>query len=304
MKVESGKQGMTLGRLKRFKKNYVGWLFAIPTIILFYFFVWRPIIIAISYSFFELKGFTPTNFVGLENYRIVLQDTNFLQTLLNTGKYVFFDLIIEVPLAFISAVLLNEMVHCKQYFKVVLYLPAIIPMVVSSVLWKAVYMDGAGGLLNMLRYYLFGAEPMQFLTDKNLVIPLIIIKMAWSGFGGSMIMYLASLQGVDKSLYEAARLEGAGLFSRIRYVMMPRMYGILLLVVIRQMIGIAQLSQEPLIMTGGGPNGASMSIGLQNYIYAFQYNQYSKSISLGVVTFLGLMIVTLIYFVLDRRVND
>lgn len=256
------------------------------------------------YSFFELKGFVPTEFIGLENYKIVLQDTNFIQTLSNTAKYVFFSLIIETPLAFLSAVMINEMVHSKQYFKIALYLPAIIPMVVSSVLWKAVYMDGSNGLLNMLRYYLFGAEPMQFLTNKKIVIPLIIIKMAWSGFGGSMIMYLASLQGVDKSLYEATRLEGAGLFARIRYVLMPRMWGILLLVVIRQIIGIAQLSQEPLIMTGGGPNGASMSIGLQNYLYAFQYNQYSKSIALGVVTFLGLMIVTIVYFVLDRRIND
>lgn len=288
----------------KIRKDYGGWLFAIPSVILFYFFVWRPIVIAISYSFFDLKGFTPTAFIGLENYRVVLKDTNFIQTLLNTGKYVFFALIIETPLAFISAVMLNEMVHSKQYFKVVLYLPAIIPVVVSSALWKSVYMDGANGLLNMLRYYLFGAEPMQLLTNKNLVIPLIIIKMAWAGFGGSMIMYLASLQGVDKSLYEASRIEGAGFFARIRYVMMPRMYGILLLIVIRQIIGIAQLSQEPLIMTGGGPNGASMSIGLQNYIYAFQYNQYSKSIALGVVTFVCLMIVTVIYFVLDRRIND
>ena len=117
-------------------------------------------------------------------------------------------------------------------------------------------------------------------------------------------MYLSILQGVDKNLYEAARLDGAGIFTRIRVVMMPNIYGILLLNTIRQIIGVFQIYEQPLTMTGGGPNGASQTLGLMNYYYAFKYGQFDKSMALGVITFLLLVWLTLIYFRLDKKIND
>lgn len=284
-------------------RNISGWLLILPSLFLFVLIVWRPIVIGISYSFFSLQGFTPTEFVGLKNFRDVLTDTNFIQTLKNTVMYVFWSLVIGFPLPFVCAILLNEMVHMQGYFKITTYLPVIIPSIATCLIWKMVYMDGEGGLLNMLRYYL-GLAPANWLSNKSLAIPLIIIAMSWNGFGSTLIMYLATLQGINQELYEAARLDGAGFFGRIIHVLFPHMRGLLLLMLVRQIIGVFNVTEQPLTMTGGGPNGASMSLGLTNYYYAFKYGQYDKSLALGVITFLMLLVLTFIYFGLDKRVDE
>ena len=146
--------------------------------------------------------------------------------------------------------------------------------------------------------------PQNWMSNKLIVIPLIIISMTWQGFGGTMIMYLATLQSINNELYEAARLDGAGFFGRIRHVLLPHMSGLILLLGVRQIIGVFQVTEQPLVMTGGGPNGASMSLGLTNYFYAFKYGQLEKSMALGVVSFLIMLILTFVYFGLDKKFSD
>lgn len=286
-----------------FGKNISGWMLIIPSLILFTLIVWRPIVIGIEYSFFKLRGFTPNGFVGLDNYKDVLTDTNFIQTLKNTVLYVLWSLVIGFPLPFFCAVMLNEMVHFKSFFKITTYLPVIIPVIATSMIWKAIYMDGNGGLLNMLLYYL-GSGPMKWLSNKNIVILLIIISMTWNSFGGNLILYLSSLQSVNQELYEAARLDGAGVIGRFTHVLLPHMKGILLLTVIRQIIAVFNITEQPLTMTGGGPNGASLSLGLTNYFYAFKYGQYDKSLALGVITFILLLGLTFVYFGVEKKMDD
>lgn len=284
-------------------KNISGWGLILPSVFLFVMIVWRPILIGISYSFFKLQGFTPVEFVGLDNFRAVLSDTNFTATLKNTVAYVGYSFLIGFPLPFICAVLMNELVHGQRYFKLTTYLPVIIPGIATSMIWKMVYMNGEGGLLNMIRY-LFGFAPIDWLGTKALTIPLIVISMSWNAFGSTLIIYLASLQSINQELYEAARLDGAGFFSRIVHVLLPHMRGILLLNGIRQIISVFNVTEQPLAMTDGGPNGASMSLGLTNYYYAFKYGQYDKAMALGVITFALLLILTFVYFALDKRMEE
>ena len=261
-------------------RNISGWMLIMPSVLLFIVLVWRPILIGISYSFFELKGFEPVSFIGLKNYADVLSDTNFIQTLKNTVAYVGYSLLIGFPIPFICAIILNELVHAQGYFKTTTYLPAIIPSIAICMIWKMIYMDGEGGLLNMILYY-FGISPVGWLSNKHLAIPMIIIMMSWHGFGATLIMYLATLQSVNNELYEAARLDGAGIFRRIQHVLFPHMKGLLLLMLVKQIIGVFNVTEQPLTMIGGGPNGASMSLGLTNYYYAFQYGQYDKALALS-----------------------
>lgn len=294
------KSNKKIGFLKR---NISGWLLILPTILIFIFLVWRPIIIGISYSFFKLRGFEPVEFIGLENYRQVLSDTNFTRTLGNTVQYVIWSLIIGLPLPFVAAVMMNEMLHAKQYFKITTYLPAVLPGMAVYLLWKLIYNDGPGGLLNSMLYY-FGIGPLSWLSNSKIVIPLLIIMMSWHGFGGTLIMYLATLQGVDQNLYEAARLDGAGFWQRIWHVTMPHSWGLILLLAVRQIISVFSVTEQPMVMTGGGPNGASMTLGLTNYYYAFRYGAMQKSLAIGVISFLILMVLTIVYFKLDKKIND
>ena len=286
-----------------FKRNISGWLLLVPSVLLFILLVWRPIVIGIEYSFFKLQGFTRVEFVGLKNYIDVITDTNFIQTLWNTVQYVLWSLIIGFPLPFLCAIMLNEMIHGKEFIKFTSYLPVVIPGIATSLIWRMIYLDGSGGLVNMIRSW-FGLDPMQLLSNKHLVIPLIVITMTWNGFGGSLLMYLATLQGINQELFEAARLDGAGFLGRIRYVLFPYMKGTLLLMLVRQIIGVFNVMDQPLAMTGGGPNGASLSLGLTNYFYAFKYGQYDKSLALGVITFIMMVGLTVIYFRVEKSVED
>ena len=286
-----------------FKRNISGWILLIPTVLLFAYILWRPIIIGIIYSFFKLKGFTPVEFVGFANYRDILSDTNFLQTLANTVKYVGWSIVIGFPLPIICAVLINELIHWKSYFKVSTYLPVIVPAIAASMIWKMVFSDSEGGLLNSFLYQI-NIGPLQWLSNKHLAIPLIIVSMSWRGFGSTLIIFLASLQSIDQELYEAARLDGAGFWGRVRHVLLPHLRGVMLLSIILQIISVFSVTEQPLTMTGGGPGNASMSLGLTNYFYAFKYGQYEKSLALGVITFLILIGFTIVYFVLDKKLKD
>ena len=290
-------------RLSLGGKDISGWILVIPTILLFLFIVWRPIYIGMKYSFYSLKGFTPVEFVGRKNFKDVLTDTNFMQTLKNTLLYVFWSLIVGLPLPFICAVIVNELWVGRTIFKTLSYLPCVIPAMAVYLIWKMIYLEGDGGLLNMLLYYL-GQEPVKWLANKNIVILLIIITMSWSGFGSTMIMYLASLQGINRELYEAARIDGAGFWGRIRYVLFPHMRGIVLLMAIRQIISVFQITEQPMTMTGGGPNGASMSLGLQMYNYAFKFGQTDRSLAVGVIMFVILIGLTVVYFKLEKKYSD
>ncbi len=289
--------------LASIKKNVPGWALIVPTVLLFTFLVWRPIIIGISYSFYDLKGFEPVKFVGFDNYVQVLKDTNFTKTLWNTVSYVIWSLIIGLPLPFLAAVMMNEMLHAKQYFKITTYLPAVLPGVATYLLWKFIYGESQGGLLNAMLYFL-GVQPLPFLASETAVIPLLVVMMSWSGFGGTLIMYLATLQSVDNTLYEAARLDGAGIWRRFTTVTFPHCRGIILLLAVRQIISVFQVTEQPLVMTGGGPAGASLSLGLTNYFYAFKYGAMDKSLALGVITFCILAGLTVVYFVLDKKIHD
>lgn len=281
-------------------RNLSGWLLLLPAVILFTMLVWRPMIISISYSFFELKGFTPVEFVGFKNFINVVTDSNFMKTLWNTMQYVLWSLIIGFPLPIICAIVLNELVHGQKILKMATYLPVIIPSIATSMIWRMVYMDGTGGLLNMIISF-FGGEPAQWLSNKDLVIPLIIISMTWNGFGSTLITYFATLQGVNQELYEAARLDGAGVFGRFWHVLMPHMKGLTLLTFIRQIIGVFGILEQPMAMTGGGPNGASLSLGYTTYKYAFEYGQFGRSLALSVINFLILSIFTLMYFKAEKN---
>jgi multiple sugar transport system permease protein len=284
------------------RKNYTGWLIILPSLLLLYYIIWRPIFIGAGYSFFRLSGYSILKFVGFKNYIDVLSDTFFLQTLWNTVLYVLWSLLLGLPLPLIAAILINEMVHGKGIFKFAVYLPVIIPTVAASLIWYFIYQPGSDGLLNSMLYFI-GIKPLQWLQDKNMTIPLIVISATWNGFGATMMVYLASLQGLNQELYEAARIDGAGLWRRAAHIMFPHMRGILLLLLIKQIIGVFQIMEQPLAMTAGGPNRASTSLALQSYNYAFVNFQTDKALAIGMLTFIMLLGLTWVYFSLDNKIN-
>ena len=276
----------------------------LPAFLVLYFIIWRPQVMGTVWSFFRLRGYKVGSFIGFENYRIVLSNTHFTQWLWNTVKYVLWSLVIGFIPPYIIALMINETVHLKNLFKVTIYLPVIMPSIAVFLIWKLMYSPDARGLLNMFLLK-FGAKPYIWLQDGRYTIMYIVISMTWKSMGASMLLYYAALQGISNELYEAAQIDGAGMWRRIFHVTVPQTGGVLLLCFIRQIIAVFQVMEEPLSMTGGGPNEASVSLGYKIYQYGIVgNNQAGQALAVSGIVFAILILFTLFYFRINRRIQD
>lgn len=284
-------------------KFLAGWGLMIPTLLLVGLCVWRPTIIGAFYSLFKLQGFEPVEFVGLENYIKTIADANFVVALVNSVKFVLWSLVFGLPLPLIAAFLLNEVVHGKTFFKVGMYVPVALPAIAVYMIWKLLYQPGPNGVLNVI-LNTFGAGESMWLQNSSLTIVLIILVMTWHTFGSTTLYYVAALQGISQEQYEAAKIDGAGVWARIRHIMLPEVLPVVLLFAIRQIIGVFQSYEAVMTMTGGGPDNASLNLGLLTYRYAFGAFQLDRGLASSFITFILLMIITIIYFKLDNKLSS
>lgn len=282
-----------------------GWILMLPMVAILYLFVWRPTVMGTYWSFFNMKAYTVKDFCGLDNYIKVLSHTQFVPMLWNTVQYVLWSIVIGFFPPLFIAIMMNEIVHFKGGFRVLIYIPAVIPGIAAMLMWYFMYYPDQTGLLNMILGK-FGVEPKQWLNDPDFTIIGIIIYSTWKGFAGSMLLYFASVQSVSVELYEAVIIDGAGPFKRLWHVTRPAMEGIILLQLVRQIISVFQIMEQPLAMTGGGPNGASTSLSYQLYQYGFNSGGKGtgQAMALGVIIFLILIVFTIFYFWLNRKVED
>lgn len=281
------------------------WFLLIPMIFCVFYFILRPQILSVYWSFHKMVMYEPKEFVGFKNYITVLTRPDFFQTVRNTFTYVLYSMIIGFPLPFILALVMNELVHFRKITRVLVYFPSIMPAMAISLLWVFIYNPSAGGLMNMILGK-FGIEPYQWLQDSRFTILWIIISMTWNGCGSTALYYFAAMQGINRELYEAALIDGAGYWKRVQVVTLPYMYGMLILFGVRQIIGVFNVMEQVLQMTGGGPNNASVTLGLLNYRYAFENGgknaQYA--LALGVMMFLILSVFAVLYFFLDKKIQE
>ena len=304
MRNKKNRTAEMIGRGSIYKKSFFSsWLFAVPALILMYLFIWRPTVMGFVWSFFKMKGYTPQNYIGIRNYAEVVKDPQFKQLFINTLQYVFWSIVIGFLPPILLAVIVNEMVYFKQKIMTFLYLPAIIPAIAVSLLWKRMYDPTEMGLLNMILMK-FGMAPYQWLNDANFVIIWIVVSMTWKSFPGAMLLYYSALQGVNQDLYEAATIDGAGIFKRAWYVMRPQITGVLILNFVRQIIGVFQVMEQPLAMTDGGPVGASASLGYQLYYYGFVKMRVGHAMALGTIIFVVLIFMTIFYFKLNKKLEE
>jgi len=291
------------GRSLGIRKDVGAWLLLLPSALCMYFFMLRPQALNIIWSFFNMKGFTPVSFAGFDNYIRVFTDSVFFKTFLNTWTYVFWSLLVGLLTPFITAIVLNELVHIRKTARIIVYLPSIMPAVAVSMLFYFVYYPDANGLLNMLLGK-FGIEPYVWLQDSRFTILYIIISCTWSGAGGTALYYFAGLQGINHEMYEAALIDGAGFFRRHITVTIPQMSGLIVLLGIRQCINVFNIIDVPMQMTDGGPNNASLSLGLLNYRYAFFNYKPQMAMALSVVMLIVLVLFAAIYFYANKRIEE
>ncbi len=180
------------------------------------------------------------------------------------------------------------------------FLPVIIPPVVSILLWKVFYDPDASGAFNTV-LGIVGIGPLPWLQSPATAMPSIVLEATWATFGSATIIYLATLLSIDSQLYEAAEIDGASILRRFWHVTLPQLRGLLLLMFLLQVIGTFQVFTEPYLLTNGGPNNSTVTILMLIFRYAFVAGDFGRATALSVLLAVFLGVVAALYLYLTRR---
>jgi multiple sugar transport system permease protein len=270
-----------------------GYVFMSPAILGLLFFTLGPILASVYFSFTEYDILDSPKWIGLDNYKALLHDPLFWQSLKVTMIYS----VVSVPLGLIIslflALLLNRNIRGIFIFRTIFYLPAVMSGVAVALLWKWIF-NPDFGLMNWA-LGLIGIEGPKWFIDEQWALPPIIIMSLW-GVGGSMLVYLAGLQGIPTDLYEAAEIDGANRWKQLLHVTIPMLSPVIFFNLITGIIGALQVFTEGFIITAGGPNNATLFSVLYLYRNAFNYLQMGYASALAWVLFIIILILTLIVF--------
>jgi multiple sugar transport system permease protein len=261
-------------------------VFLLPLIAIFGAFSWYPIVRAAIMSVQHTNLVQPATWVGLDNFRAVWNDPQFPKAVYNTGEFALLALIFGYPIPLVAAVLMSEVRRFRGVYAALAYLPVVIPPVVAVLLWKFFYDGGTTGVFNTALGWV-GIAPQPWLQSPDTALPSLVLESTWANAGGTIIIYLAALTGVNRELYEAAAVDGASLWHKVFHITMPQLRGVLLLTMILQLIGTAQVFLEPYLFTSGGPANSTLTVLLLIFNYAFGN---SLGGNYGMATALSLML--------------
>lgn len=270
-----------------------GYFFIFPTIISLALFYFGPMIFSLVISFTEWDVIQAPKWVLFGNYARVFNDELTMHSLGVTLYYALLAVPATTVVALLTAVLLNTKIRGLSMFRTVLYIPSIVPMVANTALWMFLY-NPAFGLLN---YFLgiFGIPPQNWVFAKESVIPSLALMAVW-GAGNTIVIYLAGLQGISNELYESVQIDGGNAFHKFKNVTLPMLSPVIFYNVVMGIIGSMQTFTQAYIMTGGGPDNASMFIVLLLYRTAFRNQEMGYASAMSWVLFVVIGIMTLIAF--------
>ncbi len=248
----------------RRKDHYTAWAFAAPALMLMLIFLVIPFFIAIYYSLTNARlvsGPLHTNFVGLANYIHMLGDDSLHRALLNNSVFGIVMVPVQTGLALLLAILVNQKLRGMAVFRTIYFSPIVTPLVVVAVVWSFLYNPGQGLINEFIKAISFGhLGPYNWLSNPELALPAIILLSIWQGVGFQMVVYLAGLQGIPESLYEAARVDGAGPWSQFWHITLPQLRNTIIFVLIATTILSFKLYTQVEVMTQGGPENATSTV--------------------------------------------
>jgi multiple sugar transport system permease protein len=243
-------------------------VFLLPMLCIFGAFSWYPIVRTVIMSLQHTNLVQPPTWVGLANFRAVLNDPLLPRAVENTAEFAGLALIFGYPVPLVAAVLMSEARRFRGVYSALAYLPVVIPPVVAVLLWKTFYDASPTGVFNTILGWI-RLGPYPWLQSPHTALPSLVLESTWANAGGTIIIYLAALTGVNRELYEAASVDGASLWHKVWHITLPQLRGVLLLTMILQIIGTAQVFLEPYLFTSGGPVNSTLTVMLLIYDDAF-----------------------------------
>ena len=271
------------------KLTLMGYLMTAPYIIYFLIFSAFPILFSFFLIFNRWNIVGPMKWVGLANFNMMFSDPLFWTSIYNTLIFLLVHIPLQVVVALVLAEVLNQKIIARAFFRAAFFLPVVVSGVVVTILWKQLYSTDTGLLNGML--LAIGLSKVEWLTSTTMAMPSIAIMATWKNVGLYMVLFLAGLQSVPAYMYEAADMDGATTFQKFRYITIPAINPVIVMVLIISTIGGFSLFIEPYVMTGGGPLNSTLSTVL--YIYRQGFSFYK----MGYAATLGFMLAAIIFTV-------
>jgi multiple sugar transport system permease protein len=235
----------------------LAYLLIAPAVLSAVVFIFAPMLFSLYWSFTQYNGFTDPQWVGVDNYRYLLQNARFQQAMGNSLEFVLISMSIGPLLGLATALMLNAQRRLAGLFRSMYFLPVTVSLVATATVWKLLLNDN--GLFNSLLRTV-GLNGHSWLTDTATALPAIAIASVWQGFGFETVIFLAALQSVPRELHDAASVDGAGMVRRFWHVTLPALRPTLLFVFVYGIIGGFQVFDQIFVMTGGGPLGSTTTV--------------------------------------------
>ncbi|MFW6151702.1 MAG: carbohydrate ABC transporter permease [Verrucomicrobiota bacterium] len=280
-----------MGLRKSTKDTAAAWLMSGPSVIGLLLFMVVPFLIAavLSLTNYRLNSPLPIDWVGFDNYKSLFRGADFPRAILNNMIFTLVVVPVQTALALALALLVNQRLKGMVIFRTLFFMPVIYPMALVSVVWGLIFAPGQSGLMNQLLGTLsFGLwdTSVDFLHNKYFALPCIMLMSIWQGVGFQMVVLLAALQGIPETLYEAARIDRAGKWSRFVHVTLPQLRNGLIFVAMVTTILAFRLFDQVWILTQGGPRNATTTVMFEAYLASKERNQIGLGSAMTVIFFI------------------
>ncbi|MCH7573794.1 MAG: sugar ABC transporter permease [Candidatus Marinimicrobia bacterium] len=257
-----------------------------------------PVVFSLVLTFHRWNLLSPMQWIGTKNFSAVAADPLFWKALGNTLRFLAIHIPLQVGVALVLAVALNQRIQARGFFRAAYFLPVVVSGVVVTILWKQLYATETGTLNAIL--LALGLDRVEWLTDPRIAMPAIAVMATWKNVGLYVILLLSGLQSIPRQLYEAAVLDGAGKVSQFFNITIPMLNPILLSVIILSTINGFSLFIEPYVMTGGGPLNSTLSMNLYIYRQGFAFYKMGYAATLGFI----LAGIVFVVVMIERRVIE
>ncbi|MCM3173283.1 MULTISPECIES: carbohydrate ABC transporter permease [Paenibacillus] len=291
-------------------KKVHAYLFIFPSLFLTLVFGVYPLLWALRYMFYDYQGIGTPVFIGLGNFARIMRDTQFWSSVGNTGVYALGKLVVTIPLALTLAIILNRKWKGRSLLRAVYYLPTIFSASVMAIVFFIIF-NSYNGILNQLlvKYHVISA-PIGWLDADHAMMTTIIIAI-WGAVGNYMLLFIAGLQSIPEELYEAASLDGANEFQKLRNVTIPLLGPVLQMIIMLAITTALKGYESIMVLTEGGPYGKTEVMYLYLFKLLFPISADTQSLqqlgygsAVGFTTAIIVGAVTLIYFWISKKLND
>lgn len=289
---------------KLFQRNHVLFLFTLPILIMYFVFFIIPLLMGMKNSFTDWSGTSPDyNFIGLKNYIDIFQDERFRNALIFNFKYTILLTVGTVIISLLIAVILNQKIKGRGFFRSVYFLPAILSLVTVGLIWNELFYRVVPMIGEATGWKLFESS---WLGSPKLAMYAILVVNLWQGCATPIVLILAGLQSISKDLYEAASIDGANAWQKFRAITIPYLIPVLNIVIVTSVKSGLTVFDYIKAMTDGGPMQTTESVGILIYNHAMQEGKFGYSVAESMILFILIALVSVLTMRLtsNKKVGD